>query len=228
MPLPLASVRDALADALSLAFPIACAGCGDPGRPLCRACAAELAPQPQRQILDGGLPVWSGLEYGGVTARALRALKEEGRTAIARDLAPALRAALGAAASGRKGLIVVPVPTSRAAMRRRGYRVVDLLVRRAGVDATPLLRAVRHVADQRALGREERAANAAGSLRSRPAAGAHVVIADDVVTTGATLREAARALTEAGAQVVGAVTVAATPRRAQPPGFGRDSWPHPG
>ncbi|MDQ2689200.1 MAG: ComF family protein, partial [Chloroflexota bacterium] len=93
MPLPPGAVRDALADALSLAFPIACAGCDEPGRPLCLACAAELAPRPVRRVLDGGLPVWSGLEYRGVPARTLRALKEEGRTGIARALAPALRAA---------------------------------------------------------------------------------------------------------------------------------------
>ena len=228
MPSPLVAVREALADALSLAFPIACAGCGEPGRRLCRTCAAELEPRPLRQVLDGGLPVWSGLEYRGVAARALRALKEEGRTGIARDLAPALRAALGMAGSGRSGLIVVPVPTSRAAMRRRGYRVVDLLVRRAGLDPRPLLRAARRTADQRSLDREARAVNAAGSLRARPAPGIHVVVADDVVTTGATLREAARALTAAGAHVVGAVTAAATPRRAQLPDLERDSWPRPG
>lgn len=212
-------VRDALADALSLAFPIACAGCSEPGRPLCRSCGAELEPHPQRRTLDGGLLVWSGLEYRGTAARALRALKEEGRTGIARDLAPALRAALVAAGSGRRDLQVVPVPTSRAAMRRRGYRVVDLLVRRAGAQPLPLLRPARRTADQRRLGRRARAANVEGSLRARSAAGLRVVVADDVVTTGATLQEAARALTEAGAHVVGAVTVASTPRLTSPGGI---------
>src|SRR5690606_9889047 len=145
--------------------------------------------------------------------RALRALKEEGRTELARPLAPALRAALTAAGAGHTGLVVVPVPTSRAAMRRRGYRVVDLLARRAGVATARLLRPARRAADQRNLGRADRARNVAGSMRARAGAGRRVVIADDVVTTGATLSEAARALAAVGVDVVAAVTVAATPRR---------------
>jgi predicted amidophosphoribosyltransferase len=214
MPSRVLAVRAAFADLLSLAFPVACAGCAEPGRALCAVCAGQLTPQPHRRDLDDGLPVWSGLAFDGIAARALRALKEEGRTGLARALAPALRAALREAGAGRSGLIVVPVPTSRAAMRRRGYRVVDLLVRRAGLDPRPLLRPARRTADQRRLTREARAANVAESLWARPAAaGLRVVIADDVVTTGATLQEAARALRAAGAHVVGAVTVAATPRR---------------
>lgn len=214
MPSRVLTVHTALVDALSLAFPVACAGCAQPGRALCAACAGELTPHPQRRDLEDGLPVWSGLVFGGVAARTLRALKEEGRTGLARALAPALGAALREAGAGGRGLIVVPVPTSRAAMRRRGYRVVDLLVRRAGLDPHPLLRAARRTSDQRRLTREARAANVAESLRARPAAeGLQVVIADDVITTGATVQEAARALRAAGAHVVGAVTVAATPRR---------------
>ncbi|MFT4220490.1 MAG: phosphoribosyltransferase family protein, partial [Microbacterium sp.] len=192
-----------------------CAGCAAPGRPLCAACRAALVPRPRRRELDG-LTVWSGLDYRDVAAGALRALKEQGRTGLARELAPALHASLRAVAAGESGLVVVPVPTSRAAMRRRGYRVVDLLVRRTGLRPATLLAPARRTADQRALGREERASNAAGSLVARRATGLRVVIADDVVTSGATLREAARALSAAGAHVVGAATVAATPLRATP------------
>lgn len=206
-------VREALADALSLAFPVECAGCGAPGRALCATCLSALAPDVQRVVLDDGTRVYAGLRYEGVAARALRALKEEGRTSLAGALAPALRAALVEASRGRDGLVVVPVPTSRRAMRRRGYRVVDLLARRAGVAAAPLLRPARATADQRDLGRAARGENARGSLRALPAEGLAVVVVDDVVTTGATLHEAVRALHAAGATVVAAATVAATPRR---------------
>lgn len=112
------------------------------------------------------------------------------------------------------GAIVVPVPTSSAAMRRRGYRVVDLLARRAGLRPVRALTAARSTGDQRRLTRTQRARNVTGSLRAtRRLDGEEVVIVDDVVTTGATLIEAARAVRAAGGRVRGAATVAATPRR---------------
>ncbi len=206
-------VRDALRDALALALPVACCGCGGHGRALCPECAEALRPEPARRVVDG-LVAHSGLVYEGVPAAALRALKEQGRTSLARELAPALRAALTAvAAEAGGGLVAVPVPSSAAAARRRGFAVVELLARRAGVAPARLLRAARGTADQRGLSRDDRSRNVAGSLCARRAAGLRVVIVDDVVTTGATLREARRALTAAGACVVGAAAVAATPLR---------------
>lgn len=203
-------VRRALADALALVLPIACAGCGMPDCSLCDECTAALRPRVARRVLDD-LTVHAGLVFEGVPARVVRALKEDGRTGLARALAPALQAAVEAV--GGPAVVVVPVPTSRAAFRRRGYRVVELVARRAGLRATPLLRQARATADQRGLARDERRRNVAGSLRATDAAGLRVVIVDDVVTTGATLREAARALRAAGAEVVGAAVVAATPAK---------------
>jgi predicted amidophosphoribosyltransferase len=205
------TVRAALADALALLIPVACAGCDDPDVSLCEACARQLRPHATRHRV--GIDVWSGLPFDGVPARVVRALQEDGRTALARDLAPALRAAIEAAADGSsRPVAVVPIPTSRAAYRRRGYRVVELVARRAGLRTERLLIPSRATADQRGLGREERRRNVAGSLRGRSAQGRAVVLIDDVVTTGATLEEAVRALRAAGADVVGAATIAATPR----------------
>jgi len=209
--------RDALAEVVSLVFPDACAGCGQPDAPLCDRCRGMLLPR-VTATRAGELPVRSGVVFDGVAARVLRALKEDGRTGLARALAPALAAAV--AALDAPGAVVVPVPSSRAALRRRGYRVAELLARRAGLAPVRALRSVRTVADQRGLGRAQRRENVAGSLRAvrgNVLTGRDVVIVDDVVTTGATLAEAARALRAAGARVVGAATVAATPRR----------WPAP-
>ena len=217
------TMRAALAEALALVLPVECAGCGEPDVSLCEPCLAELRPRVRRSRAD----VWSGLPFEGVTARVVRALKEDGRTTLARDLAPALRAAVEAAASGdprrdhgaagRAELpVVVPIPTSRAAFRRRGYRVVELVARRAGLRCARVLFTVRATADQRGLGRSDRRRNVAESLVARGAAGLRVVVIDDVVTTGATLEEAVRALREGGAEVVGAATIAATPRHGGP------------
>jgi predicted amidophosphoribosyltransferase len=83
-----------------------------------------------------------------------------------------------------------------------------------GVAARPLLAPTRSVADQAGLDTSGRARNLAGALAARRCAdGLRVVVVDDVVTTGATLAEATRALRAAGAEVLGAAVVAATVRR---------------
>lgn len=202
-------VRRALADALAFILPVECAGCGAEDVALCAECLGALEPEPHSRVVDG-VPVWSGLRFEGVVARVMRTLKEEGRTTLARPLGAGLGAALAALPSGAA---VVPVPTSTASMRRRGYRVPELLLRRAGVPAHRALRIVRATGDQRALGIDDRRANVERSLVARGVAGRRVIVVDDVVTTGATLGEAVRALRAAGADVVGAATAAATPRR---------------
>jgi len=206
-------VRTALADALALLLPVACAGCDAPDTGLCTECLSLLRPAPRSRRIDGET-VWSGLAFDGVPARVLRALKTDGRTGLARRLAPALGAGVRRAAGGEP-VLVVPVPTSAEAFRRRGYRVPDLIARRAGLETAPLLTVARRTADQRGLDRDARRSNVAGAftVRGVPRNGCRVVIVDDVVTTGATLVEAARVLRGAGVEVVGCAAVAATPLR---------------
>ena len=206
------TVHEALAEALALVLPVSCAGCDEPDAELCDACRGALRPHVQRRD-DASAPVRAGLAFDGVAARVMRALKEDGRTALARDLAPALAAAL-AALPGARGAVVVPVPTSRASFRRRGFRVAELVARRADVPVRRLLVTARQSGDQRGLDIAARRRNVAGSLvATAEAASARVIVLDDVVTTGATVDEAVRALRAAGAEVVGAVAIASTPRR---------------
>ena len=88
-------VRGALAEALALVLPVRCAGCDEPDVALCEACAVLLRPTVTRSSL--GVEVWSGATFDGALARVVRALKEDGRTGLARQLAPCLRAAVDAA-----------------------------------------------------------------------------------------------------------------------------------
>jgi predicted amidophosphoribosyltransferase len=191
-----------------------CAGCDVLGTLLCDECERALVAAPVHRETPEGLPVVAALVYEGVAARCIRRLKEEGETLLARPLGAALSAALAHAVfDDARSPLIVPVPTGRAAFRRRGYRVPELLIRRAGFPVAGVLANVRVTADQRGLGIDERGRNVSGSMRARHARDAdEVLVIDDVVTTGATLDEAARALTSAGFRVCGAVALAATPR----------------
>lgn len=205
-------VREIAEESLALLLASSCPGCDRAGELLCEDCRRMLSPAPRTTSSPGGLEVHAALAFEGVAARCIRRLKEEGATLLARPLGQALGTVLSEHA--RDGALIVPVPTSRAAYRRRGYRVPDLLIRRAGLRAGRMLRATRRTSDQRGLGRTQRARNVAGSLRAiGPGAGREVVIVDDVVTTGATLDEAARALRARGFQPLCAVALAATPGR---------------
>lgn len=142
-------------------------------------------------------------------------------------LADALAAAVVAAAGRERRVVVVPIPSSRAAIRERGDDVVLALARRAAsvsrqrglvVRVVPALRHGRRVADSAGLGANERAVNLTGAFTVRPRMRRAlldfpVVIADDLITTGATIAEAARGLRAADADVIGAAVVAATRRR---------------
>lgn len=219
---------ESLADAVwDLLLGAACAGCGAPGRPWCRACRSALAaaagPPRLARVLPApaGLPAtWTSGWYEGPVRTALLAYKERGRRELARPLGALLAGALCHAATAGV-TVAVGIPTSPSARRDRGYDHVGLLLRAATAHGAPpaagLLRWSRRTDDQAGLSARTRARNRAGSLVARPCAGVRVVIVDDIVTTGATLAEASRALRAGGAQVVGAATVAATRRRAPAP-----------
>lgn len=207
------ALRDALLDAWALIMPVECAGCGTPDRALCAGCAAEMVPLLAARSTPGGLAVTTALRYDGVVRRAVLALKEEHRTDAAAFLARPLAAALRQVAPHPGSVELVPVPTGPAAYRRRGYDPVVLLLRRSGRTPSSVLRVTRRTAVQKSLGAAERAANLRGAFAARaPLVGRRFALVDDILTTGATLDEAARALSEAGGEVVGAATLAFTPR----------------
>ena len=213
-----------LVDLLDLVLPRECTGCGEPGRLLCRGCARVLdaAPFVHRPTpAPAGLPrLTATTVYDGVVRRLLLAHKEQGRTGLT---APLGRALAVAAALHGPGVLLVPVPSSPAAVRARGHdharRLAREAARRLELRWAPLLRQARPVQDSAGLSAPARAANLAGALVA-PASlrGVEVLVVDDLVTTGATLAEAARALAAAGALVRGAAVVSATSRWEQRPG----------
>jgi predicted amidophosphoribosyltransferase len=211
-----------LAALLDLVLPRSCSGCLTPGSALCPSCRAVLAAEPvglvQPDPCPAGLPAVAALSsYQGEVRRLLLAHKERGQLALTRPLGRALATAVRVHALGDGAVVLCPVPSSPAAVRARGHdhamRLARAASRELGVEARRLLVPARAVADQSGLSTRERAANLAGALRASGVPDLPVVVVDDVMTTGATLVEAARALASVGHPVAAAAVVAATRRR---------------
>lgn len=162
-------------------------------------------------------PAWdwarAGAEYEGVVRQAIHAFKFEGRRALARPLAALVPGPPeGWVGGGVEALVPVPLAPSR--QRERGFNQAVLLAERlAAGRGVPVrsgwLRRVRATGPQTDLGAAERHANVRGVFEATAAvAGRHVVVVDDVLTTGATAAECVRALRRVGAARVGVLTVA--------------------
>lgn len=187
--------------------------------------------------VDGSvlLPVVAAGVYREELAQSLLSFKHHGQQQLRESLARALAGAVRAAAVADDGgsTLLVPVPTSTAAYLSRGFSPVHLLLASAvrqlpGTEMADALASGGRVmrwppgplhgpygGGQKGLGRGARVSRVRGSMRARMTgvAGRRCIIIDDVLTTGATLSEAARALGAGGAKVAGAVVLAA----ARPP-----------
>ncbi|MDN3297515.1 ComF family protein [Streptomyces ficellus] len=224
-----------------LVLPVACGGCGRARTTLCARCEQALYGSRARRVRPvpepAGLPVvHAAAPYEDAVRAVLLGHKERGVLGLARPLGVALAGAVRAAVAASPGtgsgpLLLVPVPSARRVVRARGHDAARRIalaaageLRRTGVAARalPVLRLRRAVADQSGLGARERLANLAGALDVAAGAGrllavGRPVLVDDLMTTGASLVEAARALRATseprfpGHVRMNAAVVAATP-----------------
>ncbi len=171
---------------------------------LCSGCAADRPPYDYAR---------AAAQYIDPLRAAVHALKFHGKRALARPLAELVVEQCGPALPSDVEAIV-PVPLQPARERERGFNQAALLAEHVAralgwpVERAWLARA-RPTRPQSELTAPERWANVRHAFQATAAvSGRHVLVVDDVLTTGATAAECARALRAAGARAIGVLTVA--------------------
>lgn len=198
-----------------LIFPDRCISCGVLGLSLCSKCRRSWNPHIYRTHLPGeNLAVTSSILYSSVAQRIILAAKESQIKVADKLVADAIEHSIAHLLSLEWIDTLIPIPSRASATRLRGRQfvaaVTEIAARTSGLSiATPLIHS-RKVRDQSGLSHQQRRNNLEGALvvdrRDEPLG--KVLLVDDLITTGATLAEAARALRYAGIEVIGAVTAA--------------------
>lgn len=150
---------------------------------------------------------------------AIKALKYYGERSVAKTLGTIIADYTGELLAERKALhgwrttCICPIPSSPKRLRERGYNQAGLIAEAAaeamGVEYLPNLLSRTERVSQVHVDRSKRKENIQGVFTALPAvSGKSIILVDDVVESGATLADARRALLEAGARDVIAITVA--------------------
>lgn len=191
-----------------------------PSHPVCACCAAGLQEAPGPGRLGRNLAVVAPFYTDEALLRAIHAVK----FSRYRGLAAGAASALACAVEENPGIIgqhplLVPVPMDRRSLRRRGFNQSDdiacALGRRLRIEvAGKLLAKVRRTRPQSLTEPGARVSNVHGAFAPGPDSprGADVLIVDDIVTTGATVRECARTLEGSGALSVAVLCVGRSQR----------------
>ncbi len=201
-----------------------CSACAAPvvssGPGLCGACQTRKAPAALHRCV-------AAVDYSYPWDTLIARFKFRNEPGWAGPLAALMWRAYQAQPPSGPYDLVVPVPLTPSRLGSRGYNqaweLVKALRRQAATTATPMppaladaLLRIGEAPDQHSLPREQRLHNLRGAFAAHPLhrqrlAQAHVLLVDDVTTTGATLQTAAQALLQAGAQRVDALVLARTP-----------------
>lgn len=209
-----------LDDLAQIIFPTRCYGCNRLGISICTDCRREWIPHYYKTHIDS-MNVHSALLYTPTASKIIIAAKENSIKGADQLLTSAIIHVLQKAKLDSHYYQLVPIPSSKTSQRRRGRSfIVDLckeISTRTGLSVNDSLTLSRKVSDQSGLSRIERLSNMkdAFALKADAIVRGDLILIDDVVTTGATLREAARALNSQGFHAIGSVS-AVTACVAQP------------
>ena len=199
-----------------LIFPSRCLGCRRLGIGICSTCRVSWHPHVYRTFISGdnfSFPVYSAVTYSPVAQKVLLGAKESALHDADGLILQALSHSLAYFYSEVGIADLVPVPSRKINTRKRGRDFIleqtKALSRSPRVHVRAILSHSRKVKDQTTLNSRSREINLSHSMRCanlEDSSNIPVIIIDDLVTSGATLREAARALYGAGYTVIGAVT----------------------
>lgn len=216
--------RSLLPDVADLVLGRCCSSCDLPGSVLCRTCWTALLASGPYQVERFAMQVWTAWPYEATGRRVILDYKERGTHALIGPLGVSLARCLSCITD--QPLVIIPVPAHAQSLADRGTDIVHALATRACHElrhagqqaqvARPLRRrgnSVRQVglrrADRLALSGQEFEIAPSRATRGIAHLGT-IVVVDDVVTTGATLRAATERLTAAGLVVTAQATIAAT------------------
>lgn len=205
------------ATAKSVAVPT-CAACDEvlhAPSVFCAPCAVSVLEAAPWHVDVGNdvMRIDAGASHGGAVATAINRFKHGDRPDLARPLADIVRHHLRRSADLTRAEIMVPVPLHPVRLAERKYNQAALLARElAGELAIPIrfdvLHRVEPTPPQQGLSRAARARNLSAAFHAADVRGMHVLLIDDVATTGATLAACAGALFDAGVAGVSALVVA--------------------
>ena len=199
----------AFSELSQLLFPSRCFGCQKLGPSICSDCRSSWHSHYYRTKFDS-LTVHSSLLYTPTASKIILAAKESGMKKADELIIDALCLALQRSKLDTRVSRLVPIPSSKLSQRRRGRSfIVDLvkdMSHKTGIEMIDCLELSRRVKDQSGLHRQERATNLAGAFRLSSQVRGELILVDDVVTTGATLREAFRAVNSQGFHAIGSVS----------------------
>jgi ComF family protein len=190
-----------------------------PSPPVCVRCSAPLL-RTGRPAPDVGCEeccawpaelkhAWSAYLMHPPADRIVHQLKYRGWSALGAVMGEAMAESFRASPVVSNVDVVMPVPTTASRLRERGYNQAELIAqnvaKRLGLECVQILERTSGKSTQTTLQPAARGANVAGAFRVRPDAcnrvrEAHILIVDDVLTTGATAIECTRTLIEAGAR----------------------------